>query len=150
MRRTMVAGNWKLNKGPSAARDLARQVRDGLRKYHLRGEVLVCPPFVSLPSVVEVTKDSPLLVGAQNCAAEKSGAFTGEVSAAMLNEVGASHVIVAHSERRQYQRESDEDFIKKIDQAHAAGLTAIFCFGEVLSERRAGRAERVVRAQLED
>ena len=148
MRSYMVAGNWKLNLGPAAARDLARQVRDGLRKYHLKGEVLVCPPFVSLPAVVEMVKESPLLVGAQNCAAEASGAYTGEVSGAMLSEVGATHVIVAHSERRQYQRETDSEFIRKIDLAHAAGLTAIFCFGELIEERRAGRAEEVVRNQL--
>ncbi len=149
MRSYMVAGNWKLNNGVAAARKLGREVRDGLRKFDLQGEVLVCPPFVSIPAVAEIIQDSPLLLGAQNCATETSGAFTGEVSAAMLAEAGATHVIVAHSERRAYQHESDEEFVRKIDLAHTAGLTAIFCFGEVSEERKAGRAEKVVRAQLE-
>ncbi len=149
MRRYLVAGNWKLNLGPGAARKLGREVRDGLRAFDLQGDVLVCPPFVSIPAVAEMVKDSPLLLGAQDCATEASGAFTGEVSAAMLAEAGAGHVIVAHSERRQYQQESDELFVAKIDRAHEAQLVAIFCFGEVIEQRRAGQAEQVVRAQLE-
>jgi triosephosphate isomerase len=144
-----VAGNWKLNMGPAEARRLAREVRDGLRRFDLAGDVLICPPYVSLPAAAELVKDSPLLLGAQNCASEASGAYTGEVAAGMLAETGCSHVIIAHSERRQYQHESDEEFIKKIDCAHAAGLVAIFCYGELIAERRAGRAAGVVRAQLE-
>ncbi len=149
MRRYMVAGNWKLNLGPADARRLAREVRDGLRRFDLAGDVLICPPFVSLPAAAEQVKGSPLLLGAQNCATEASGAYTGEVAAGMLAEVGCSHVIVGHSERRQYQHESDEEFVKKIACAHAAGLTAIFCYGEQIAERRAGRAADVVRAQIE-
>ena len=149
MRRYLVAGNWKLNLGPAAARKLARQVRDRLRALDLRSEVLICPPFVSLPAVAEMVADSPLLLGAQNCATEAGGAYTGEVAADMLAEVGATHVIIGHSERREYQQETDEQFIKKIDLAQAAGLTAVFCYGEVLAERKDGRAEQVVRAQLE-
>jgi triosephosphate isomerase len=135
--------------GPAEAVKLSREVRDGLRRFTLGGDVLVCPPYVSIPAVAEIIPDSPLLLGAQNCATEKSGAFTGEVSATMLADAGATHVIIAHSERREYQKEADADFIKKIDRSHESGLTAIFCFGEVLEERKAGRAEQVVRAQLE-
>mgnify|MGYP001766094073 CR=1 FL=1 len=149
MRKTLVAGNWKMNNGPAAAVKLAREVRDSLRAVATRGQVLICPPCVSLPAAREVVAGSPLLLGAQNCAAAASGAHTGEVAAGMLAEVGCSHVIIAHSERRQHQRESDAEFIAKIDAAHAAGLTAIFCFGELLEERRAGRAQTVVRTQLE-
>jgi triosephosphate isomerase len=149
MRRYLVAGNWKLNNGPAAAVRLGRDIRDRLRAVDLRGDVLVCPPYVSLPACAEILKGSPLLLGAQNCATAGSGAYTGEVSAAMLAETGARFVIIAHSERRQYQQETDEQFVQKIDQTHAAGLAAIFCFGEVIAERRAGRAEKVVRAQLE-
>jgi len=149
MRRYMIAGNWKLNMGPAEAVKLSREVRDGLRKFALRGEVLICPPFVSMPAVAEIIQDSPLLLGAQNCATEKSGAFTGEVSATMLAETGVTHVIIAHSERREYQKETDADFIKKINCSHEAGLTTIFCFGEVLEDRKNGRAEQVVQAQLE-
>ncbi len=150
MRKKLIAGNWKMNLGPTAAARLAREVRDGLRGLDFRGEVLLCPPFVSLAAAREMIAGSPVLLGAQNCATEAGGAFTGEVAAAMLAEAGATHVIVAHSERRQYQRETADEFIRKIDQAHAAKLTAIFCFGEVIEEHRAGRAEAVVRAQLED
>ena len=149
MRRYMVAGNWKLNKGPADARRLAREVRDGLRRFDLKGDVLICPPYVSLPAAAEMVEGSPLLLGAQNCATEAGGAFTGEVAAGMLAEVGCSHVLVGHSERRQYQREDDDAFVAKIDRAHEAGLTAVFCYGEVIDERRAGRAAEVVRAQLE-
>ncbi len=149
MRRKLVAGNWKMNLGPAAAQQLARGVRDGLRALDAAGEVLICPPFVSLAAAREMIEGSAVRLGAQNCATTASGAFTGEVSAAMLAEAGCSHVIVAHSERRQHQRETDADFVAKIDQAHAAGLVAVFCFGEVIEQRRAGRAQEVVRAQLE-
>jgi triosephosphate isomerase len=154
MRRYLVAGNWKLNLGPRAGRALAREVRDGLaRLEHFAGaepgcDVLVCPPFVTIPAVREVATGDPLWLGAQTCADHESGAFTGEVAATMLAEAGCSHVIVGHSERRQYQNEDDEQFVRKIDRAHAAGLTAIFCFGEQLAERQQGRAEAVVRDQI--
>jgi len=149
MRRYMVAGNWKLNHGQAAAQKLSREVRDGLRAFTLHGDVLICPPYVSLPAAAEMTKDSPLLLGGQNCATERSGAYTGEISAEMLVEAGASHVIIAHSERREYQQETDEMFSAKINLAHEAGMTAIFCYGEVIEQRRAGEAEKVVRAQIE-
>jgi triosephosphate isomerase len=146
----LVAGNWKMNNGPVAAAKLAREVRDGLRGIDTRGETLLCPPFVSLEAVRQMIAGSPVQLGGQNCATAEAGAYTGETSAAMLAEAGATHVIVAHSERRQYQRETADEFIAKIDQAHRARLTAIFCFGEVIEERRTGRADEVVRRQLED
>jgi triosephosphate isomerase (TIM) len=149
MRSRLVAGNWKMNLAPAAAQKLAREVRDILRGVDAPAEVLICPPFVSLAAAREMIAGSPIRLGAQNCAAWADGAYTGEVSASMLAEAGCSHVLVAHSERRQFLRERDEDFIAKIDRAHAAGLVAVFCFGEVIGERRAGRAEAVVRAQLE-
>jgi triosephosphate isomerase len=149
MRRYLVAGNWKMNLGPTAALKLGRDVRDRLRAIALRGDVLICPPFVSLAVVHDVIKESPLQLGAQNCATAESGAFTGEVSAKMLAEAGARAVIVAHSERRQYQRETDEDFVAKINLALRAHLTAVFCYGEVLEDRHTDRHQKVVRAQLE-
>jgi len=149
MRRYMVAGNWKLNMGPAAGRELAAGVDALLKGRTLQGDVVVCPPYVSLPAVAAVAQGDPVILGAQNCASEDAGAFTGEVSAAMLKEAGCRYVIVAHSERREYQQESDDLFIKKIDRVHGAGLKAIFCFGEVIGERKAGREKEVVRAQLE-
>ena len=148
MRRYLVAGNWKLHMGPAAGAALARSLADGLAGRALAGEVLVCPPCVTIPAVAEAVRGSVVQVGAQNCAAHAAGAFTGEVAAAMLAEAGATWVIVGHSERRALFGETDDDFVAKIAQAHAAGLTAVFCYGETLAERRAGRAADVVRAQL--
>ncbi|MBD3220838.1 triose-phosphate isomerase [bacterium] len=148
MRRMMVAGNWKLNQGPAAGRELAAGVQARLEGRTLRGEVLCCPPFVTIPAVSAVAQGEPVLVGAQDCSDQASGAYTGQVSAAMLAEAGCTHVIVAHSERRQYQKETDDLFVAKIDRVHEAGMTAIFCFGELLEERQAGREEEVVEAQL--
>lgn len=149
MRRYLVAGNWKLNMGPSAGRDLAAGVAEKLAGRELKGDVLVCPPYVTIPAVAEVANGNPVLLGAQNCADQKAGAYTGEVSADLLKEAGVQYVIIAHSERREYQKESDELFVRKINLIHEAGLKAIFCFGEVLDERKAGKEQDVVRAQLE-
>ncbi len=148
MRRYLVAGNWKLNKGPAEARQLAQGVRQGIAKMDLHGDVLVCPPYVSIPAAGEFADGRPLLLGGQDCASHAAGAYTGEISAEMLKEAGAQYVIVAHSERRAYQNETDDLFIQKINLAHAAGLTAIFCYGEVIEERKAGNADQVVKAQL--
>jgi len=149
MRRYMVAGNWKLNMGPATGRELAAGVVELLAGRNLRGDVVVCPPFVTIPAVAPVADGNPVQLGAQNCADQPVGAFTGEVGAAMLAEAGVRYVIVAHSERREYQRETDEQFVRKIELVHGTGLKAIFCFGEVIDERRAGRAQEVVRTQLE-
>ncbi len=149
MRRYLAAGNWKLNMGPAEAVTLARKISMGVLGMDLRGEVLVCPPFVSIPAVADVLEDSVVHCGAQTCANDAAGAHTGEVAASMLAEVGCSHVIVAHSERRTDQRESDDDFVAKIEQVHDAGLIAVFCYGEQLEDRKAGRAADVVRAHLE-
>jgi len=148
MRRYMVAGNWKLNLGPRDGRALAAGVQERLAGRQLRGDVLCCPPYVTIPAVAEVAIGAPVLLGAQDCSDQDSGAYTGQVSAGLLREAGCTHVIVAHSERRQYQRETDALFVAKIERAHAAGLTAIFCFGELLEERQAGNAEDVVKDQL--
>jgi len=149
MRRFMVAGNWKLNLGPAAGAELAAALQERLAGRTLKGDVLCCPPYVTIPAVSAVAKGAPVLLGAQDCSDQDSGAYTGQVSAGLLKETGCTHVIVAHSERRQYQKETDDLFVAKIDRVHAAGLTAIFCFGELLGERKDGRAEDVVNAQLE-
>ena len=148
MRRYMVAGNWKMNMGPAAARELADQVQAKLAGRDLRGDVLVCPPNISIPAVAEVAGGDPVLLGAQDCGDQASGAYTGQISASMLAEAGCRWVIIGHSERRQYQGEGDELFVNKITRALEAGLKVIFCFGELLEERRIGREKDVVRDQL--
>ena len=114
---------------------------------HTRDEIVVCPPFVDLPQVVEMARESNVGVGAQNLHWEKEGAYTGEVSAPMLKAVGCTHAIVGHSERRQYFGETDDWVNKKLKAALASGLTAIVCVGEVLEEREAGLTEDVLRRQ---
>lgn len=112
-------------------------------------QVAVCPPFVSLHAVADALQGSPVRLGAQNMHFEKSGAYTGEVSAAMLRSVGCHYVILGHSERRQYFGETDEGVNKKTRQAMENGLVPIVCVGETLEEREAGREEEVVRTQVE-
>ena len=148
MRRLMIAGNWKMNLGPSKGTDLVAEVQSSLAGRDLKCEVLVCPPYVTIPAVSQFARGEPVQLGAQDCSDQDDGAYTGQVSAGMLAEAGCSHVIVAHSERREYQRETDEQFVAKIARARAAGLVVIFCFGEQLEDRKAGRAEEVVREQL--
>ena len=148
MRRYMVAGNCKMNMGPTAGRELAAGVQEALAGRSLRGDVLCCPPYVTIPAAAEMARGEPLLLGAQDCSEHEGGAYTGQVAASMLADAGCSHVIVAHSERRQYQQETDALFIEKIGRAHAAGLTVIFCYGERFEERQTGREEEVVKTQL--
>ncbi len=149
MRRYLVAGNWKMNMGPKAGRELAAGIQELLQGRELKGDVLVCPPYLTIPAVSEVALGEPVLLGAQNCSEQEKGAYTGQISVDMLKEAGVQYVIVAHSERREYQKETDAMFVAKINSIHQAGLKAIFCFGEVLGERKDGRAEEVVRTQLE-
>lgn len=149
MRRYLVAGNWKMNMGPAAGRELAAGIKGLLADRALKGDVLVCPPLVTIPAVAEVADGNPVLLGAQNCGDQAGGAYTGEVSTEMLKEAGVQYVIIAHSERREYQGEGDDLFVRKINLIHEAGLKAIFCYGEKLEQRKAGQEKDVVKAQLE-
>ena len=150
MRKKIVAGNWKMNTLPAEGVELAKGVVAG------RGEVcscvnfIVCPPFTHLAMVAEALKGSDVELGAQNCAAEAKGAYTGEVAASMLAALGCKYVILGHSERRQYYGETSETLNKKMAQAYANGLTPIYCVGENLDEREAGKHFDVVKAQIEE
>jgi triosephosphate isomerase (TIM) len=146
MRKKLIAGNWKMFKTPEQA---ASFIRDFLPLVagHDRDEVLVCPTYVCLPAAVEAAKGSAVSIGAQNLHWEKEGAFTGEVSAEMLLAVGCTHVIIGHSERRQYFGETDDTVNLRLKSALKAGLTPIVCVGEVIEEREAGLTEDVLRRQ---
>ena len=145
MARQLVVGNWKMNGGLAANHALLRallaEVPDGV-------EVVVCAPFPYLAQVSETLSGTPIAVGAQDVSEHESGAHTGQVSAAMLQEFGCRYVIVGHSERRALY-ESDADVAGKALAALRSGLTPIVCVGESLQEREAGRAERVIVAQLD-
>ena len=147
MRVPLVVANWKMNGTMAEARALASAVREGLRRA--RGvEVALCPPFTALAAVAEALAGSPIALGAQNCHWEASGAFTGEVSPAMLVEVGCRLVILGHSERRQHLGESDEQISRKVRAALAHGLTPLLCVGETAEERRQGLTFHVVEGHL--
>jgi triosephosphate isomerase len=146
MRKKLIAANWKMYKTPDETRDFFREFLP-LVSGHERDEILVCPSFVNLPAAVEAAKGSNVAIGAQDMHWEKQGAFTGETSAEMLLAVGCTHVIVGHSERRQYFGETDDIVNLKLKAALEAGLTPIACVGEVLEEREAGLTEDVLRRQ---
>ncbi len=148
-RRTLIAGNWKMNglkaDGLALASDLAGRLKGaGPAPFDL----LVCPPFPLLFPVAEAVSDSPLLLGAQDCSPKRQGAHTGDVSAAMLVDAGCGYVIVGHSERRQDHGEGDALIAAKAAAAHMEGLTAIVCVGETEAQRDAGEADAVVARQL--
>lgn len=148
MRTALVAGNWKLNGSAEAARSLARGVQAGLPSEP-SAEVALCPTFVHVPAVGEQVADSAIAVGAQDVSDATEGAFTGEVAAWMLAELGCRYAIVGHSERRARHHETSEGVAAKARAAAEARLTPIVCLGEPLADRDAGRAEAVVSAQLE-
>jgi triosephosphate isomerase (TIM) len=147
MRKKIVAGNWKMNKTLQEGIELAKTVN---RQVEDNGVIVVlCTPFIHLTEVRNtITKDS-LFLGAQNCASEASGAYTGEVSAQMIRSTGAEYVIIGHSERRSYYHEDDALLNKKVKLALANELIPIFCCGEVLQERQSGIHFEVVRSQVE-
>lgn len=147
MRRTIIAGNWKMYKTTKEAIELAKRLKENIK--NIQEEVVVlCPPFTSLLSVYEIIKNSPIKLGAQNISWEKEGAYTGEVSPSMIKDVGCEFVIVGHSERRKYFNENDAIVNKKIKLAISSGLTPIVCVGETLEERESGVAEDTVISQL--
>ena len=146
MRKKLIAANWKMFKTPDQARAFVTDFLP-LVSGHDRDEIVLCPPYIDLQATIEATKSSHLAVGAQNLHWEKEGAFTGEISAAMLLALGCTHVIIGHSERRQYFAETDDTVNRKLETALEAGLTPICCVGEVLEEREAGLTDDVLRRQ---
>ncbi len=148
MRKPVIAGNWKMYKMLGEAIETALALKSLVANAN-HCEIVIAPVFVHLKTIADRLEGSNIKVSAQDCAPEqKQGAQTGEVSAEMLGDVGASHVIIGHSERRQFYGETDETVNRKTKACLAANLTAIVCVGEILSEREAGNAETVVKTQL--
>ena len=143
----LIAGNWKMNGDQAFAADLVGALRLGLGS-DARCDVALCVPAPYLLSVRQLIQGSSISVGAQDVSAQQAGAFTGEVSAAMLRDCGARYVIVGHSERRQHHVESDELVAAKVARALACGVTPIICVGETLAQREQGATEEVVKRQL--
>jgi triosephosphate isomerase len=146
MRRKLIAGNWKMYKTVAEAVALVEEIRKGAATAP--ADSLVAPPYTALGAAVAAAKGSSLAVAAQNMHFEKEGAYTGEVSAAMLRDIGVTHVILGHSERRQYFAETDDGVARKTKVALASGLVPISCVGETLAEREAGRTMEVVGRQV--
>jgi triosephosphate isomerase (TIM) len=146
-RRPLVAGNWKMN-GLTASIDELRRIIAGAPDV-AKTDLMVCPPATLIASFAAAANGTPVLIGGQDCHALAAGAYTGDISAEMLKDAGASAVIVGHSERRQYHHETDAQVRAKAEAARRAGLTAIVCVGETRPQREAGHALDVVGAQLQ-
>ncbi len=147
--RVYIVGNWKMHGNAATARQLAASVAAGFKaSQHI--EVVLCPPAMLMGEVKAVVTGSSLKMGGQDCHGEKEGAYTGDISAAMLKEAGCSYVITGHSERRMFHKETSADVSKKAAQAMAAGLVPIICIGETEAERDAGKALDVVKKQVEE
>ncbi|HBX53327.1 MAG: triose-phosphate isomerase [Bacteroidetes bacterium RIFOXYA12_FULL_35_11] len=151
MRKKIVAGNWKMNttiqEGIALVNELQKLIHDGNIGS---ANVIIAPPFTHLSEIINVTKNSVIKVSAQNCANELKGAFTGEVSVAMLQSIGVSHCLIGHSERRSYYHEDNAMLNKKVKLALQAGITPIFCCGEVLKEREEGKLFEVIKSQISE
>ncbi|WP_329756523.1 triose-phosphate isomerase [Allisonella histaminiformans] len=146
MRQPLIAGNWKMNLGPKGAVSLISELK---KVKPNKAEMLICPPFVDLPAASEMVQGTHIQLGAQNMYPEGKGAFTGEISPAMLKELHCRYVICGHSERRHIMGESDEFIHRKVVSALAHSLTPILCTGETAEQRNEGRTEEIIREELE-
>lgn len=150
MRKNIVAGNWKMNKTLQEGIALATELNEVLKGVSVNCDVVIGTPFIHLASVAAAVDTTKIGVAAQNCADKEAGAYTGEISAAMVKSTGAGYVILGHSERRAYYGETAALLKTKVELALKNGLTPIFCIGEVLEEREAGKHFEVVKQQIEE
>jgi triosephosphate isomerase len=148
MRQPLVAGNWKMNGSLAGVRELLAGIKAGVSGV-AKAEIAVCPPFVFLAEVQQQLEGTGIAWGGQNLSTESSGAYTGEVSAAMLRDFGCKYVIVGHSERRSYYGEDDVMVARKYAVARAAGLVPILCVGETLEQRESGVTQQVIAKQVD-
>ncbi len=147
MRKPIIAGNWKMNKTIAEALEFVNEVKDKVQNNKV--EAVICAPFTLLKDLKEATKGTNIKIGAQNMHYEESGAFTGEISPAMLKELNIDYVVIGHSERREYFNETDETVNKKVLKALEVGIDPILCCGETLEEREAGKTKEVCKVQVE-
>jgi triosephosphate isomerase (TIM) len=151
MRNYIIAGNWKMNltleEGYGLASEIKWMVAD---EVNTKAEVVLIPPYLHLPGIQNLLKDSNIKTGAQNCHHKNKGAYTGEISPAMLANLGVSYVIIGHSERRQYNGETNEQLVEKINAALENGLTPIYCFGETLMERENNLELTITESQVRE
>ncbi len=145
-RKAIIAGNWKMNKTPSQAKELLTAMIPAVKDADC--EVIACVPYVDLSVALEVTEGTNIKIGAENCHWAESGAFTGEISTGMLKEMGVEYVVLGHSERRQYFGETDQTVNLRTKAALAAGLKPIVCVGELLEERESDITEEVIARQI--
>jgi len=146
MRKKIIAGNWKMNKTVADTAELINGLKAKVTSP--KAGVIVCPPYTSLALAVELAKGSAIKVGAQDVSVNDDGAYTGEISIGMLKAVGCEYVIVGHSERRQYFKETDELINRKAKKVFAAGLIPIICVGETLEERETGITSKIITGQI--
>ena len=149
MRKPYIAGNWKMNMTPSAGAAFAADLAKAAKEAGCDVKMMIAPPFVTIPAVLEAVRGTGIIVAAQNMNDHKSGAYTGEVSPEMLKDLGVNTVILGHSERRSYYGESDEFINRKVLLAIEEGMDVVLCVGETLEERESGRLEAVLSSQLE-
>ena len=146
LRKPFIAGNWKMNKTPSAAINLINEIIPLISENSC--DIALCVPFVDIQNAIKLTKNTNIKIGAQNCHFEENGAFTGEISTAMLKDLGVKYVIIGHSERRAYFAETDETVNKKVIAAINAGLNAILCVGESLEQREQNITFEVISKEI--
>ena len=147
MRRSLVVGNWKMNGTRASSESLAKGIVAGLVSDH--ADIAVCAPYVYLPYIAEVVKGTELALGSQNVADQASGAYTGEISATMLKEIGVTYALVGHSERRSYYGDTDASVAARFKQAQEQGIIPILCVGETLEEREQDKTFSVINKQLD-
>ena len=148
MRKPLIAGNWKMNKTTTESISLVKELIDFVKGYQ-GTEIVICPPYTSLWVTKELIQDTNILLGAQNMYFQDEGAYTGEISANMLKNIGCDYVIIGHSERRQYFKESSQEVARKVSKALSFGIKPIICVGEKLEERESGSAKEVVKEEVE-
>ncbi|MEG0025302.1 MAG: triose-phosphate isomerase [Akkermansia sp.] len=149
-RKPIIAANWKMNVGPAEATTFINAFLNNIKGVNLSCDVVIVPPYITIPTATAALKGSIVGVGAQDVSTHDNGAFTGEISTAMLNEVGVTYIVLGHSERRQYHGETNALINEKVKKTIADGFTPIFCIGETKDERLGGKLEQVLKTQIVD